>query len=382
MSSPMPQKGSSRKGMRRRSKLTTSGTTGESSDAGDAQDRVDEDEVRSYLYDVVKLVKEEESDSTYRIEGSLPEKEDLMQESERKIPSSVQKMIVNEAQWANSHQIKRQAKGLWRWGFGVLCLLVCSLLLTHWLSEPDVEEEPQGYFLEENFDDALYDQVVEALMSDKLTHTKALQCIEQFVKAKSWEEAEPILRDSPTLRMNLRTYWKPNASPPELQNGDQLTIDYGSTEKIGFYIMEGRCKDNSPFLYYFVHSNGKLKLDWEASIALGDIPINDLIRYPLAEPAKMRMVAERSPYYLLDLSEQEYESFKLTVPSETQVLWGYAKRGSLAHSSLEKMIQQGGILSEGKSSSRVTLKLNSIEENKASNRFIISEIIHPNWVSP
>jgi hypothetical protein len=382
MSRPMPQKGSSRKGMRRRSKVTTSGSDGESSSADGAEDHVDANEVRSYLYDVVKLAKEKESDATFRVEGSLPEKEAMVAETTNKIPSSLQKMIVDEAQWANSHQIKRQAKGLWRWGFGVLCLLVSSLFLAHYLSVPDVEEKPQGYFLDENFDDNLYDQAVEALMSDQLTHSKALQCIEQFLKAKSWEEAEPLLRDSPTLRMNLRSHWKPCESRPDLRNDEQLTIDYGHTEKMGFYIIEGRCMDNSPFLYYFVQAEGVMKLDWEASEALGDVSVDDLVRYPLKEPTAMRVVVERSPYYLLDLNEKDFESFRLTVPGEAQVFWGYAERGSPQHTALEKILQQGGVLSEGNHSCRAKVQLSPIEENAVSKRFIISEIIHPNWVSP
>jgi hypothetical protein len=378
----MPQKGSSRKGLRRRSRLATSGTIGDSSATDGEQDRVEEDEIRSYLYDVVKLAKAEEPESTYRVEGSLPEQDASSAESAARLPSSLQKLIIDESQWANSQQIQRQAKGLWRWGAGVLSLLVLSLLLAHWLSQPDIEEKPQGYFLEENYDGSSYDQALETLMSDKLTHSKALQRIEQFVKATSWEEVEPLVRDSPSLRMNLRRYWKPCASPPELHNSDQLTIDYGHTEKMGFYFIEGRCMDNSPFLYYFVNMDGMLKLDWEASLALGDHPVDDLARHPLTEPAMMRVVVERSAYYLLDLKEQEYESFRLTVPGENQVLWGYMKRDSPQHASLNRILQQGGILRGETLSGRATLKLSPVEENTASKRFIISEVVHPNWVFP
>jgi hypothetical protein len=219
-------------------------------------------------------------------------------------------------------------------------------------------------------------------MSDHRTHAKALKLIDRFVKAQSWEEAEPLLRESESLRMNLLRYWKPCLSLPQTQNSDQLTIDYGHSGKVGFYMIEGRCMDNSPFLFFFVHSSGKLKLDWEASMSLGEKTIKELIRHPLAEPTVMRVVVERSPYYLPDLKEQDFESFRLTIPGDENVIWGYAQRGSPQVSALEKVLQQGGILVEGSHSGRATVRLTATEDKKASKRFFISEVIHPNWVMP
>lgn len=365
--------------MRRRSNLTPGGSRDQSSSV--PEDEVDENTLRSYLYDVVKLPKNEGLPVEYRVEGVLSEPSESEENLVAKTLIHRQNIVVDESEWGNTHQIKHQSQGLWRWITVVISIIVVSLVIMHVTRKPEIEEKPSGYFLEKTHDEAIYNQAVAPLIADTRIHIKAVDLVEKLLRAKKWEEVADLCRPSSSLREHLRQHWKPISSPPMLQNDDDLIFDYGHSGNVGFYLIEGRCVDNTPFTYYFVNVEGKLKIDWMASMNVGDLTLEEIIQRPLKEPAMMRIVFERSPFYLPSLKEEEYESFRLTQPGNENVIWGYVKRGSPQAAALNTILLQGGVLMETQEKGRAAVILVPTEE-KASKRFFIDTVISQNWVIP
>ena len=137
-----------------------------------------------------------------------------------------------------------------------------------------------------------------------------LACIEifrTFTAAKNSSDILPLIRQQPGTVATLAKRWQPWPSPPMLENPDQIVSESDEANGRGFFWIQGQNQDGSPFLAFFVAEGNSFRLDWEATMEIGEARLRTLARLPATNPIAMRVIAAPANYFLPTLPEREYE---------------------------------------------------------------------------
>ncbi len=211
---------------------------------------------------------------------------------------------------------------------------------------------------------------------------QAQDIFRKFTASIRSQEIVSLIRMQENTASMLEKHWKPWPSPPLLDRQDQLKFDFNETEGQAYLSMRGKNADGSQFLAFFVSDGDGLRLDWEATMELGEDQLSSLARFPKENPVTVRVLLSASPYYLPSLPEHEYESFLLTCLCDDTVVWGYVRRGSDEHWKIRDLLRQDGSLFEEAGEVRVTVRLKKTDDISSQNRFFITEMLHKDWVMP
>lgn len=214
------------------------------------------------------------------------------------------------------------------------------------------------------------------------TQVRCTEIFQQVVSATDATTIIPLARPTPTLEASLRRHWQPWQSMPKMEQNDQVLFDTAEVQGQDFLTMSGLCEDGSPFLAFFVEQNGKIQIDWEATIAAGEAKIDTLVANPTEHPIAMRAVITPSPYYLPTLPESDYESYQLSFPGNETIVWAYAPRDSMAHQKINEILLQHNELLDVVLEARITLKIRKTKGPSSQHRFFITEVLHKDWVMP
>jgi hypothetical protein len=210
----------------------------------------------------------------------------------------------------------------------------------------------------------------------------AIKILRQVAAATKAEQILPFIRQTPDTQALLTKHWKPWASPPLLDDPDQLLSDIDETSGTAFLWLQGTHQDGSDFLAFFVKEGDALRLDWEATMELGEARLSTLAKLPTTHPISLRVILAPSPYYLPTLPESDYESYKITSLNEETIVWGYVRRGTPEHQQINDLLQHDSLLLDAVSSVRARVKLRRTDDVNSQNRFFITEMLHKDWVMP
>lgn len=220
------------------------------------------------------------------------------------------------------------------------------------------------------------------LQNSYLKQNQAQEIFRKFTASARSQEIVTLIRMQENTASMLEKHWKPWPSPPLLDQLEQLQFDFDETDGRAFLSMRGRNADGSPFLAFFVADGDDLKLDWEATMELGEAQLSSLVRHPGENSVIVRVLLSASPFYIPSLPELEYESFLLTCLSDDTVVWGYVRRGSAEHWKIRDLLRQNGSLSDETGEVRVTVRLKKTDGLSSQNCFLITEMLHKDWVMP
>jgi hypothetical protein len=301
----------------------------------------------------------------------------------REIPSQQRFPAEGEGSWGH-HQAEKQPRRVW-WSFAAVIVLMFAAIA--WVNDRARMGDgtsrpiPQGIVVLE--EDRREDSELFLLLQNPYQkHQQAQSLFRQFTAAKKSSEVLPLIRTSDGTDALLKQHWKPWPSPPVLDQLDQLQFDFDETDGRAFLSMRGRNADGSSFLAFFVADGGGLKLDWEATMELGEARLSTLARFPTENPVTLRVLLAASPYYLPSLPEKEYESYQLTCMHDDTVVWGYVRRASPEHEKIRELLRQDSELLEQVEEVRVTVRLKKTGDLSSQNRFFITEMLHKDWVMP
>lgn len=210
----------------------------------------------------------------------------------------------------------------------------------------------------------------------------AIKLLRQVAAAKKAEQILPFIRQTPETKALLAKHWKPWPSPPLLDDPDQLQSEIDETSGTAFLWLQGTHQDGSAFLAFFVKEGDALRLDWEATMELGEARLSTLAKEPTTHPVAMRVILSPSPYYLPTLPESDYESYKITSLKEESIVWGYVRRGTPTHQRINDLLQHDSVLLEAVPAARARVTLRRTDDVNSQNRFFITEMLHKDWVMP
>lgn len=274
----------------------------------------------------------------------------------------------------------------WIWssiGAVVACLLL-ALSGLHWrASKQDrgyVDFLPKYEAVEENLN--AHSPVYFFDHDREATLRNARQCWNLYADATEWQQVVPLVARAEEMKPLLRRHWQPGlvARMPSLD--PQLFAVSRQTDGRGFFQIQGYDERGRSYCAYFVEEEGVMKLDWEATTGFCPIAFADMENAALVEPALLRVNVARANYYSPAFPEDRYAAYCLTDSLDQEVLWGYVLRDSLVQQALDRVLGGADSLVAEESVARVTLKLQRPTGHKIKNQFLITEMLHNDWVMP
>lgn len=362
----MIRKGSSRKGQRRRRAVASA-----------SQDEGDHDFPLSSLEIPVKL----------DLSSAVAAKEIARIEAPATVEFSGLKRwhAGDEGSWGHE-QPTIEHRRVW-WSFAAAILVMFAAIA--WVNQ----RQPSGdginrsmhhrmIIVQENSEQSQGSELLSLLQNPYQKQQQAQALFRKFAAAKNRTEVLPLIRKSDHTDAMLEKNWKPWSSPPILDPTHQLQFDFDETDGRAFLTMSGKNADGSPFLAFFVVDGSDLKLDWEATMELGEARLSSLARFPTENPVSVRVLLAPSAYYLPSLPENEYESYQLTCLQDETVVWGYVRRDSPEHQQIRELLRQDVELMDQAQEVRATIRLRKTKDLSSQNRFFITEMLHKDWVMP
>ncbi len=199
-----------------------------------------------------------------------------------------------------------------------------------------------------------------------------------FMTAKSAEEILPLVRDSARVAPEIRARWTPSGVPATWLVPDE---SQWSIQKIGsreFGLLEGNLPDRI-FRLFFVTQGGKTVIDWEATTAYCETPFPDIAKGE-GNGGITRAYISLGDYYTLAYPEGRYQCFRIVSPGAEFAGWGYTDRGSAADEAVSNLFR--AILQDMLPEYPVTLRLEKGLPDGGKNQWLISEMLHIDWLTP
>lgn len=224
-------------------------------------------------------------------------------------------------------------------------------------------------------------QQVEGFELEGSSEPDARKLLETYAKATRIEEVIPLIRNGQSLTPRLELDWQPWNPPSNWQGIQNATWSVSSVGARGHGILIGVKPDFSNFRAYFVRDHNTLKIDWEATQGLSDADFPTLVR-GVGSGGLVRAKVKPFHYYTQLFPEDTFRSYRLSSPDGEEVVWGYAPIGSKSDEKLLEFFQPSVILDPTKNELPVTLRLEPAPNNAQKNQWLISEMVHIEWVSP
>ena len=211
---------------------------------------------------------------------------------------------------------------------------------------------------------------------------EATGLLARYGSARTPEDAEATIRDSQKSADGFRRHWTPWASRPLLERRELLNYAVTSDADPPFMVLWGLRTDFSPFRAYFIRENGHLRIDWEATEMVSGIPIGKLRKTAPEHPVLVRGLLKQAPFYTASLPEDRYQSYLIENPVTHEFLWGYAERNSETERKLQAGLAFRTAFLEHKETQRVIVNLTLPERRQTASQFLITEMLHIEWILP
>lgn len=288
-----------------------------------------------------------------------------------------------EMSWGHQQSPLEHRRVWWSFAGAIAVMFAAIAWVNHRSREGDGTNQPipKGIMVLED-DRHENSQLFAMLRNSHESQQQAVKVFRRFAEAQKHGEILSLIRISDITPSMVEKYWKPWPSPPVLDQQDRLQFDFDETGGRAYLSMSGQNADGTAFLAFFVLDGDDLKLDWEATMELGEARLSTLARFPTENPVTVRVVLSPSPYYLPTLPEREFESFQLTCLHDDTVVWGYVRRSSPEHLQIRELLRLDSELLEQAEDVRVTVRLKKTDDVSSQNRFFITEMLHKDWVMP
>lgn len=209
----------------------------------------------------------------------------------------------------------------------------------------------------------------------------SVETLERYAAAKDYREALKWVRDPERVEERMKDFWTPWGAEPVMDNATEMQTGMSDEGGRAHVILAGRKGNFAPFAMAFVREKGAMKLDWEASFGIGDLPISRLPGVAGTRSLEVRARVHPESYYTLTFPETDYRCYQLLDESGQSFVWGYVKKGSEVARQLSSEMDEESFLVSPAMQDELTLRISRIS-GAGKNEFQITEMIHKGWVSP
>ncbi len=277
---------------------------------------------------------------------------------------------------------KRKKHSL-RWliasGIGVAAIVVLSLTtLELWIKDAP-EDDPSAQQI--TLDDPESLTEVEGFEIDGNSEWQSREILAAFAAAGSPGKILPFIRDRDALVDAVNREWQPWGTAVKWDGPDSAAWRTANESGRGFGVLSGAKPDLTPFNAYFVREQGALKLDWEATTGACATPFNMLVA-GRGSGGKTRAFVKIDAFFTTTFPESLYRSFKLLSPDLNHVIWAYTKLGSREDTAIMGFFPTGILLDSERGELPMTVILSPPAPDAQKNQWLITEMLHNDWVSP
>ena len=199
-----------------------------------------------------------------------------------------------------------------------------------------------------------------------------------FTKAGTWDDIRPLIRSSQRDDLSLRRAWRPWKGKPV----GETRVEMHSENDPPFVVLSGRCDDFTGYDAYFVREGDAMKLDWCATFQHGSVPFAKLSEAAEVRLASVRGWISHATFYNRAFPEDRYEAYQLSAGPDREYVWAYTpKSGSIANH-FRQLLPGDPILLDKARSAKIMLRLGRGPVDADANQFLITDILHDEWVSP
>jgi hypothetical protein len=209
----------------------------------------------------------------------------------------------------------------------------------------------------------------------------AMQIFRAYAQAVLVDDVVPLIKNGKSMEETLRRHWKPLGIP------SSWTPDANSAWSVlelagrPYGLLEGDLPEHRRFTAYFTRQNGRLVMDWKATVAFGTATFSRLAEGK-GDASEIRGEISAADYYNAVWPEDQYRSFRLTSPDGETSIWCYLRIGDAAEAGLAPLFQQGEILGESVGSLKTTLSLVRGAPESLPNQWLIGEMLRTDWATP
>lgn len=262
-------------------------------------------------------------------------------------------------------------------GATVVAIVIVSMLLLPSINAPNKPREDSAAL---PMTAEKKDEKLEAInrMLDK--QPEAIQLFRAYSQAAHLDEIIPLIRDGSALRETLRAHWKPLNLPKQWAPSIESSWAVFDLDGRPCGILEGRLPDGDLFSAYVTPVNGRLLLDWKATVAYSSATFAELEKGS-GDAAEIRGHLSPSDYYSPAFPEQDYQNYRLVAPDKVSLIWCYVRRGSVEEGEVGKNFQSGEILNETPGPRKITLRLERGPDGALANQWSIGEMLHIDWIT-
>jgi hypothetical protein len=211
---------------------------------------------------------------------------------------------------------------------------------------------------------------------------EAIGLLRQYVSAHAPDEALAAVRSPEIVGERLHAVWLPWPSPPVLDRPESIQFAYTDSVKPPFLLVFGKRADETPFRAYFVREGSRLRLDWEATEGICDIPIAALPTAGEVRDLTVRCVLEARAFHTNAFPDTHYRSYSLNTADRQAWVWGYVERDGVTDRRLQETLDTDSSILVHKNQERVTLRISASPGRDLPNQFLITEMLHIDWVRP
>lgn len=156
----------------------------------------------------------------------------------------------------------------------------------------------------------------------------------------------------------------------------------------GYLVVSGTRRDFSSYQAYFVHQDGRVVLDWEASTGWSEKSIGEIAETKPRKDILVRCLLEKRPVYEFESDGVEYSGYFVSSPDLGSRILAYNplnnERNLETERELKSILNYGGIVirTAPQKNRRVTLKIRHRSGIGEEGVFEIAEFEYDGWLSP
>jgi hypothetical protein len=211
----------------------------------------------------------------------------------------------------------------------------------------------------------------------------AVAILERCNEARDPREVRDVLRDEDRTLAKMKesgTGWDP---PFFLSDPRSTTWEYGEAGDTGYMWIAGRRADYTKFRAYFVKTDDGLKLDWDASVAWCQVPVDGLVEKAPRHPTLVRTWLGKQPDYDSEIGRGGLYSWYLVLDeSKEHFVWAYAPAGSQVDLKIKGLMNYGRMVMTRKNEIRAIVRLVKPGLGFRESEFEITELVTEEWVMP